>query len=94
MPSKSGATSPQVKTCVCFECRFSSGQFLSIKAVIDRRPAGRDLHYAEVDYYHGIGPWYGQFRWNIKRKVWLAAALLSALLPRPGCPPVSHGRRS
>ncbi len=26
-----------------------------------------DLHYGEVDYYHGIGPWYGQFPWNVKK---------------------------
>ena len=25
-------------------------------------PAGH-VHYGEVDYYHGIGPWYAQFRW-------------------------------
>jgi predicted dehydrogenase len=25
------------------------------------------IHYGEVDYYHGIGPWYGQYRWNIKK---------------------------
>ena len=52
----------KVKTCVCFECRFSS-QFITIKAIIDRGLLGR-IHYAEVDYYHGIGPWYGQYRWN------------------------------
>ena len=52
----------KVKACVCFECRFSS-QFLTIKSIIDRGLLGR-IHYAEVDYYHGIGPWYGQFRWN------------------------------
>ena len=23
-----------------------------------------DVHYGEIDYYHGIGPWYGQYRWN------------------------------
>lgn len=51
-----------VKVCVCFECRFSS-QFLATKAVIDAGLLGT-LHYGEVDYYHGIGPWYGQFRWN------------------------------
>jgi predicted dehydrogenase len=51
-----------VKGCVCFECRFS-GQFLATKAVLEQGLLG-DLHYAEVDYYHGIGPWYGQFRWN------------------------------
>jgi predicted dehydrogenase len=51
-----------VKTCVCFECRFSS-QFQVTKSVIDAGLLGT-IHYGEVDYYHGIGPWYGQFRWN------------------------------
>lgn len=51
-----------VKTCVCFECRYSS-QFLVVKSVIDAGLLGT-IHYGEVDYYHGIGPWYGQFRWN------------------------------
>jgi predicted dehydrogenase len=64
-----------VKTCVCFECRWSS-QFLTIKSVIDRGLLGR-IHYAEVDYYHGIGPWYGQFRWNTKREAG-GSSLLSA----------------
>jgi predicted dehydrogenase len=26
-----------------------------------------DLHYGEVDYFHGIGPWYKQYEWNIKK---------------------------
>jgi predicted dehydrogenase len=30
-----------------------------------------------VDYYHGIGPWYGQFRWN-RTKAQGGSALLSA----------------
>ena len=55
----------RVKTCVCFECRYSS-QFLAIKAVLDQGLLGQ-LHYGEVDYYHGIGPWYGQFRWNTRK---------------------------
>ncbi|HEY1173674.1 MAG TPA: Gfo/Idh/MocA family oxidoreductase [Verrucomicrobiae bacterium] len=55
-----------VKTCVCFECRWSS-QFLATKGVIDEGLLGK-LHYGEVDYYHGIGPWYGQYRWNIFKK--------------------------
>lgn len=54
-----------VKTCVCFECRFSS-QFLATKSVIDAGILGT-IHYGEVDYYHGIGPWYGQFRWNVTK---------------------------
>jgi len=55
----------KVKTCVCFECRYSS-QFTVTKSVIDEGLLG-ELHYGEVDYYHGIGPWYGQFRWNVKK---------------------------
>ena len=55
-----------VKSCVCFEVRFSS-QFISTKAAIDQGLLG-DLHYGEVDYYHGIGPWYGQYRWNTKKE--------------------------
>ena len=65
----------KVKTCVCFECRFSS-QFLTIKAIIDRGLLGR-IHYGEVDYYHGIGPWYGQFRWNTRKDAG-GSSLLSA----------------
>ena len=55
-----------VKGCVCFECRFSS-QMEATKSVIDQGLIG-DIHYGEVDYYHGIGPWYGQYRWNIGKK--------------------------
>jgi predicted dehydrogenase len=65
----------KVKACVCFECRFSS-QFLATKALIDQGLLGR-LHYGEVDYFHGIGPWYGQFRWNV-RKDEGGSSLLSA----------------
>ncbi len=64
-----------VKACVCFECRFS-GQMLTIKAVIDKGLLGR-IHYGEVDYFHGIGPWYHQFRWNIKKES-AGSSLLSA----------------
>lgn len=64
-----------VKVCVCFECRFSS-QFLAVKGVIDAGLLG-SIHYGEVDYYHGIGPWYGQFRWNVKRES-AGSSLLSA----------------
>ena len=65
----------KVKTCVCFECRFSN-QFQVTKSVIDAGLLG-SIHYGEVDYYHGIGPWYGQFRWNTGKKDG-GSALLSA----------------
>ncbi len=64
-----------VRTCVCFECRFSS-QFLATKAVIDAGLLGT-IHYGEVDYYHGIGPWYGLYRWNTGKKEG-GSSLLSA----------------
>ena len=65
----------KVKTCVCFEVRWSS-QFRSIKGVIDAGLLG-DVHFAEVDYFHGIGPWYGQFRWS-HQKAEAGSSLLSA----------------
>jgi len=64
-----------VRTCVCFECRYSS-QFLTTKTLIDTGLLG-EIHYGEIDYYHGIGPWYGQYRWNI-RKDSAGSSLLSA----------------
>ena len=69
------ASANGVMRCVCFECRFSS-QFQSIKAVVDEGLLGQ-LHYGEIDYYHGIGPWYGQFRWNTFKKEG-GSALLTA----------------
>lgn len=64
-----------VRTCVCFECRWSS-QFLTTKAVLDAGLIGA-VHYGEIDYYHGIGPWYGQYRWNTQRELG-GSALLTA----------------
>jgi UDP-N-acetyl-2-amino-2-deoxyglucuronate dehydrogenase len=55
-----------VQLCVCLELRFSE-QFLAVKQLIDNGMLG-EIHYGEVDYYHGIGPWYGQYRWNTKRE--------------------------
>lgn len=65
----------KVKTCVCFQNRFSS-QFTTIKAIIERGLLGR-IHYGEVDFYHGVGPWFPQYRWNT-RKDSGGSSLLSA----------------
>ena len=72
---KRAAEESGVKVCVCFECRWSS-QFLATKAVLDAGLVGT-LHYGEIDYFHGIGPWYGQYRWNTKRELG-GSALLTA----------------
>ncbi|MCC6353655.1 MAG: Gfo/Idh/MocA family oxidoreductase [Verrucomicrobiae bacterium] len=50
-----------VTFCTCFELRFSS-QFREIRSILDRGLLGH-VHYAEVDYYHGVGPWYREFLW-------------------------------
>jgi predicted dehydrogenase len=64
-----------VQSCICFECRYSS-QFLTTKAIIDQGLLG-EIHYGEIDYYHGIGPWYGQYRWNTRKDAG-GSSLLSA----------------
>ncbi len=65
----------RVQAMVGFEVRFSA-QFMLIKSVVDQGLLG-DLHYGEVDYYHGLGPWYGQFTWNVK-KAFGGSSLLTA----------------
>lgn len=64
-----------VRVCVCFECRYSS-QLIATKSVLDAGLVG-SVHYGEVDYFHGIGPWYGQYRWNTKQALG-GSALLTA----------------
>lgn len=64
-----------VKLCLCLELRFSS-QFREIKSLIDRGLLGK-LHYGEVDYYHGVGPWYGGFPWYCTAKDGVSSLLLA-----------------
>jgi predicted dehydrogenase len=72
---RSAIHTAKVKACVGFECRFSK-QFVMMKSLIDQGLLG-ELHYGEIDYYHGIGPWYGQIAWNVKKDCG-GSALLSA----------------
>lgn len=53
-----------VHACVCFQERFSA-QMRAVKAVIERGLLGR-IHYAEVDYYQGLGPASPQYRWAVR----------------------------
>lgn len=66
-----------VKACVGFELRFSQ-QATAIQSMIDQNFFG-ELHYGEVDYYHGIGPWYGQFPWNAKKDMGGSSLLTAGL---------------
>lgn len=55
----------QGKVCVGFECRFS--QQLTLTQSILKQGLIGEIHYGEADYYHGIGPWYGQYAWNCRK---------------------------
>jgi predicted dehydrogenase len=55
----------EVSVCVCFEARYSE-HFNLVRSCIDQGLLG-ELHFGEVDYYHGLGPWYKQYAWNIKK---------------------------
>jgi UDP-N-acetyl-2-amino-2-deoxyglucuronate dehydrogenase len=65
----------KVKALICFEVKVI-GHFKTIRDVIDRGLLG-EIHYGECDYYHGIGPWYGQYEWN-KKKSMGGSSLLTA----------------
>jgi len=52
-------------TSVCFEVRFISVA-RAMKSIIDQGLIG-EVYFAECDYFHGIGPWYKQFSWNVKK---------------------------
>ncbi len=64
-----------VKTVVSFVLRWNL-EFLWIKRMLAERAIG-DIFYAEVDYWHNIGPQYVQFHWN-KHKHIAGSVLLSA----------------
>ena len=55
----------KVKTVVSFVLRWNP-LFETIQAMLADGFIGK-LFSAEVDYLHGIGPWYAQYYWNIKK---------------------------
>ncbi len=57
----------RVKSVVSFVLRWNP-LFQVIKSILSQGTIG-DLFYAEVDYMHGIGPWYGQYHWNIRKEM-------------------------
>ena len=64
-----------VRTVVSFVLRWNP-LFETIKVLLAKRAIG-DIFYGEVDYQHGIGPWYGQYAWN-RLKAEGGSSLLSA----------------
>ena len=64
-----------VKTVVSFVLRWNP-LFDIIKTQLADDAIGR-VFLGEVDYFHGIGPWYKQYGWNVKKEVGVSS-LLSA----------------
>ena len=62
-----------VKSTVFFELRFIP-HFKLVKSLIAGNMLG-EVHHIEVDYYHGIGPWYAQYEWNVKKSVGRSALI-------------------
>jgi len=64
-----------VRTVVSFVLRWNP-EFQWIQRMLAEQAIG-DIFYSEVDYWHNIGPQYGQYRWNVKKEiagsVWLSA---------------------
>lgn len=54
-----------VRTCVCLQVRFSP-QFTMTRSLVGGGLIG-PVHYAEVDYFHNIGPEVSQYEWNLRR---------------------------
>jgi predicted dehydrogenase len=70
----------RVRTIVSFVLRWNP-LFETIRALLGDGVIGK-LFYGEVDYFHGIGPWYGQYEWKpADRRV-----------PRHGRPAVVRGQ--
>jgi predicted dehydrogenase len=72
---QAAANTARVKTIVSFVLRWNP-LFETIKALLGNEAIGK-IFYGEVDYNHGIGPWYGQYRWN-RLKSEGGSSLLSA----------------
>jgi predicted dehydrogenase len=64
-----------VSVAVCLECHYNP-QVLTLRSLLDQGLIG-PVYYLESDYYHGIGPWYKQWEWNVTVEEG-ASSLLSA----------------
>lgn len=64
-----------VRTVVSFVLHWNP-EFMLIKQMLAAQAIG-PIFYAEVDYWHNIGPQYKQYAWNVKKEI-AGSALLSA----------------
>lgn len=94
-------TAAGVFSTVYFELRFIPHMTL-VKSLMTQGLLGH-VHHFEVDYYHGIGPWYGQHGWNVQKEIGVSALVtagchaLDAMLffaDRPVAEVFAYGTRS
>lgn len=64
-----------VKSVVSFVLRWNP-LFDIIRRQLAEEAIGR-VFYGEVDYFHGVGPWYAQYAWNVKKEMGVSS-LMSA----------------
>jgi len=64
-----------VKSVVSFVLRWNP-LFENLKSLLASEAVGR-LFYAEVDYWHGIGPWYSGWEWAHKKQTGGSTMLLA-----------------
>ena len=64
-----------IKSVVGFVLRWNP-LYETIKPLIEDDAIGR-IFLGEIDYFHGMGPWYKQFEWNVKKSIG-GSSLLSA----------------
>jgi predicted dehydrogenase len=64
-----------VKSVISFVLRWNP-LFEIIKTQLADNSIG-NVFFGEVDYFHGIGPWYKQYEWNVKKEIGVSS-LLSA----------------
>jgi predicted dehydrogenase len=62
-----------VLSTVYFELRFIP-HYQLVKSLMAQGLLGT-VHFIEVDYYHGIGPWYMQHAWNVKKEIGVSALI-------------------
>lgn len=64
-----------VKSITSFVLRWNP-MFANIRAMLDQRLIG-DIFYAEVDYLHGIGPWYASWKWLTSKQTGGSSLLMA-----------------
>jgi predicted dehydrogenase len=64
-----------VRSVVSFVLRWNP-MFQNIRALLEQKLIG-EIYYAEVDYFHGIGPWYASWKWLVTKELGGSSLLMA-----------------